>query len=79
MQESPTEKFNISERIMRLKQEVQKYERGICTERALLWTEYFKNKTNRKKPVIIQMAEALRHVLMNKSVIIYPDELIVGT
>jgi formate C-acetyltransferase len=78
MQESPTEKFNISERIMRLKQEVQKYERGICTERALLWTEYFKNKTNRKKPVIIQMAEALRHVLMNKSVIIYPDELIVG-
>ena len=67
-----------NERIIRLKQQVQEYERGICTERALLWTEYFKKRKNRQKPVIVQMAEALRHVLLNKSVIIYPDELIVG-
>lgn len=71
-------KTNNSERIIRLKRTVQEYERGICTERALLWTEYFRNKVNRKKPVIIQMAEALRHVLMNKSIILYPDELIIG-
>jgi formate C-acetyltransferase len=77
MQESLV-KVDGSERIKRLKREVQEYERGICTERAFLWTEYFRNKANRKKPVIIQMAEALRHVLMNKSIIIYPDELIVG-
>ena len=77
MQES-SDKTSNSERVNRLKRAVQEYERGICAERALLWTEYFKNKANRKKPVIIQMAEALCHVLMNKSVIIYPDELIVG-
>ncbi|MDI6743426.1 MAG: pyruvate formate lyase family protein, partial [Smithella sp.] len=66
------------DRITRLKQQVQEYKRGICAERALLWTDYFKKRKNRKKPIIIQMAEALRHVLLNKSVIIYPDELIVG-
>ena len=73
--------FKISEeesRTARLKKQVQEHERGICTERALLWTEYFKNRKNGKKPVMVQMAEALRHVLLNKSVAIYPDELIVG-
>ena len=78
MQESTAEIVNGNGRIMRLKRQVQEYERGICTQRALLWTEYFKDKENQKKPIIVQMAEALRHVLMNKSVIIYPDELIVG-
>lgn len=78
MQELPLEAVSGNDRIMRLKKQVQEYERGICTERALLWTDYFKKRKNRKKPVIVQMAEALRHVLMNKSVIIYPDELIVG-
>jgi pyruvate formate-lyase/glycerol dehydratase family glycyl radical enzyme len=78
MQESPLEAVSGNDRIMRLKRQVQEYERGICTERALLWTDYFKKRKNRKKPVIVQMGEALRHVLMNKSVIIYPDELIVG-
>jgi len=67
-----------SDRIMRLKGQVQEYERGICTERALLWTDYFKNRQNRHKPMDVQIAEAVRHVLLNKSVIIYPDELIVG-
>jgi len=66
------------DRITCLKQQVQEYKRGICAERALLWTEYFKKRKNRKKPVIVQIAEALRHVLLNKSVIVYPDELIVG-
>ena len=78
MQESAVKTVRGKDRIMRLKQKVQEYERGICTERALLWTAYFKNKANRKKPVIIQMAEALLHVLMNKSIKIYPDELLVG-
>lgn len=70
--------MNDKNRITRLKEQVQESRRGICTERALLWTEYFKERKNRQKPVIVRMAEALRHVLMNKSVIIYPDELIVG-
>jgi len=65
-------------RIARLKDAVQTYSRGICTERALLWTQYFRRRKNRRKPMPVQMAEALRHVLLNKSVVIHPDELIVG-
>lgn len=78
MQEAAVKKVGSNDRINRLKRQVQEYERGICSERALLWTSYFKDRKNRKKPVIVQMAEALRHVLLNKSVNIYPDELIVG-
>lgn len=65
-------------RIERLKQAVQSARPGVCTERALIWTRYFKNRGNRKKPVCIQMAEALREVLLQKTIRIYPDELLVG-
>jgi pyruvate formate-lyase/glycerol dehydratase family glycyl radical enzyme len=65
-------------RIMRLKQSVQNTSPGICTDRARIWTSYHKNPENRKKSPHIQMAEALREVLLNKKIKIYPDELIVG-
>lgn len=65
-------------RIERLKHAVQSYPPGVCSERALIWTQYFRNKENRKKPVCIQIAEALRNVLLKKTIEIYPDELIVG-
>lgn len=51
---------------------------SICTERATIYTEYFKKTSNRRKPVDIQMAEALGKVLREKSIKIYPKELIVG-
>jgi formate C-acetyltransferase len=66
------------DRIGKLKQEVQAVRPGVCAERALIWTEYFRDRKNRKKNIQIQMAEALRDVLMHKRVRIYPDELIVG-
>ncbi len=66
------------DRIERLKNAVQGSRPGVCTERALIWTYYFKNKENRKKPISIQMAEALQDVLLKKTIRIYPDELIVG-
>ncbi len=66
------------DRIQRLKQAVQSSPPGVCAERAVTWTAYFKNKENRKKHICIQMAEALRDVLLKKSIKIYPDELIVG-
>ncbi len=72
MQEAAVKTISGNERLMRLKLQVQEYERGICTERALLWTEYFKERKNRKKPVIVQMAEAVRHVLINKSILAKP-------
>jgi len=51
---------------------------GVCPERALAYTAYFKKRANRRKPVAIQMAEALSGYLAAKSKSIHPDELIVG-
>ena len=68
----------MSKRIASLKNSLLIAVPAICPERALLWTAYFKKKSNRKKPMPIQIAEAVRHVLLNKTVQIYPDELIVG-
>jgi formate C-acetyltransferase len=65
-------------RISSLKQAVQNAQPGVCTDRALIWTRYFKKRENRKKQPCIQTAEALRDVLLQKSILIYPDELIVG-
>lgn len=68
----------MSERITLLKQSVLDAKPGICAERSLLWTAYFKNKSNSNKPVAIKISQAVRHVLRNKTVAIYPQELIVG-
>ncbi len=64
--------------IEQLKQAVQTAKPGVCTERALIWTRYFRSKKNRRKPLFIQIAEALRNVLLQKQVTIYPNELITG-
>jgi pyruvate formate-lyase/glycerol dehydratase family glycyl radical enzyme len=68
----------LTDRALSLKRDVQEFKPGICTERALIWTAYFKNRENRSKPVSIQIAEALRDVLQQKTIRIYPHELIVG-
>src|ERR1019366_5560298 len=62
-----------------LKQDVATSPYSICIERAILVTEYFKNKANDNKPMIIRKAEALAYVLKNKTSRIYPFELIVGS
>ncbi|MBI9077529.1 MAG: formate acetyltransferase [Desulfatibacillum sp.] len=66
------------DRVARLRESVQKAAPGICPERALLWTEYFKDKANRHKHIYVQMAEALAHVQKKRSISIHPGELIVG-
>lgn len=66
------------DRISGLKKTVQEFSPGICTERALIWTRYCKNPQNKNKPACIQIAEAFQDVLLNKTVKIYPNELIVG-
>ena len=73
-----TEITRCSKRIDALKAAVQDTKPGVCTERAMIWTRYFKARENQKKPPTIQIAEALTEVLKNKSIRIYPDELIVG-
>jgi len=73
-----TEIARRSKRIDALKAAVQGAKPGVCTERAMIWTRYFKDRVNRKKSPCIQIAEALAEVLKNKTIRIYPDELIVG-
>jgi formate C-acetyltransferase len=51
---------------------------AVCPERALIWTDYFRKRKNRKKSPHIRIAEALREVLIKKTIAIYPDELVVG-
>ena len=68
----------MADRISILKKAVQEFKPGICTERAVIWTAYFKKAENRKKPSCIQIAEAFRDVLRKKTIKIYPGELIVG-
>ena len=50
----------------------------LCAERALLVTEYFRKHDDPSQPMAVRQAGALRHILANKSVRIYPHELIVG-
>ncbi|MFQ5639251.1 MAG: pyruvate formate lyase family protein [bacterium] len=68
----------MEDRIQNLKDAVQRAKPGVCVERALIWTAYCKEPENRRKPPAIQIAEALRDVLLQKSIKIYSDELIVG-
>ncbi len=75
---SKKQKPGMSGRIARLKSAVQETAPGICTERALIWTEYHRDRKNRKKHPCVRMAEALREVLLKKTIRIYPDEIIAG-
>jgi pyruvate formate-lyase/glycerol dehydratase family glycyl radical enzyme len=50
----------------------------LCLERALLITEFFKKYDNKKEPMVIRKAKALRYLLQNKSAKIHDHELIVG-
>ncbi|MGB9498996.1 MAG: pyruvate formate lyase family protein [Dissulfuribacterales bacterium] len=68
----------VPERFYRIKETLMSEPVYLCPERALLITEYFKKHDNKKEPMVIRRAKALRHLLMHKSVKIWPDELIVG-
>jgi len=65
-------------RIAALHRAVTTEKPAVCPERALIWTKYFRKRKNRKKSPHVQIAEALRDVLLKKTIAIYPDELIVG-
>jgi pyruvate formate-lyase/glycerol dehydratase family glycyl radical enzyme len=67
-----------SKRFERIKNELLSSPTYLCPERAYLITEYFKKHDDKTEPMILRKAKALRHLLGNKSVHIYPDELIAG-
>ena len=68
----------VSQRFGRIKRELLSTHVNLCPERAVLITDYFKHRDNPMEPTIIRRAKALRHLLGQKSVKIFPDELIVG-
>lgn len=51
---------------------------ALCPERALLITEFFQNHADPSDPAVVRQAKALRYLLANKEVIIFPGETIVG-
>lgn len=67
-----------AERVHRLRRVVQSSSPQVCAERAVLVTEYFRNRNNRRKPMLIQKAEAVRHVLTKRGATIWDHELLVG-
>jgi len=67
-----------TQRFQRIKKELLGSRVYLCPERAYLVTDFFKHHDDPSKPMIIRRAMATRYILQNKSVKIYPDELIVG-
>jgi formate C-acetyltransferase len=68
----------LSERVRLLHEAVRSTCPAVSAERAVLVTRYFRRRENRRKPTVIQKAEALADVLCRKQVTIYPQELLVG-
>lgn len=50
----------------------------LCPERAYLVTDFYKRHADPGEPMAVRKARALQYVLSNKSVEIFPGELIVG-
>ncbi len=66
------------ERFLRIRSELLSSPVHLCPERALLITRFFKKYDRKAEPMAVRKARALRHLLANKSVKIWPDELIAG-
>lgn len=64
-------------RVHRLKEAIRRSGRHVCLESAILKTDFYKAH-GFAAPVGPQRAQLLRHLLNNKTVIVYPDELLVG-
>ncbi|MBI2890538.1 MAG: formate acetyltransferase [Nitrospirae bacterium] len=70
--------LDVSDRVRALHEEVRGSAPGLCAERALLVTRYFKGAKDGGVPLAIRKARALAHILVHKTVRIHPRELLVG-
>ena len=75
MLQSATES-NISERMAHLREKVLETKPSVCTERALFYTEAYREHEN--EPVIIRRAYALEKTLKKMTIFIGDGELIAG-
>jgi len=66
------------DRFLRIRKALMSEPTYLCPERALLITEFFKKHDDKKDPMVIRKAKALRYLLTHKTVEIWPDEWIVG-
>ncbi|MBE0528650.1 MAG: formate C-acetyltransferase/glycerol dehydratase family glycyl radical enzyme, partial [Thermoleophilia bacterium] len=65
-----------SSRIARLRKQYFMHKPSVCVERALAYTEVFKETEG--EPVVIRRAKGLKRACATKSILIQADELIVG-
>ncbi|MFY9398504.1 MAG: pyruvate formate lyase family protein [Desulfomonilia bacterium] len=75
--EASRNKAVFSQRVYDIQNAIRQSDRHLCFEVSRLKTDFYK-KHGFSKPVHIHRAERLDYVLKNKSVIIYPHELLVG-
>lgn len=73
-------------RLERLRKTMFEADRAVCVERARYYTEYYtevlpeeEKEEGRRIPPVLRQARAFRHIMMNRSVKIFPEELIVGS
>jgi len=74
----PETNGKFTDRVWRLREAVQTATPSVCVERAEIVTRYFRDPRNRRKPAAVQKAEALRAMLLQRTLAIHDDELLVG-
>ncbi|HPQ33161.1 MAG TPA: glycyl radical protein [Tenuifilaceae bacterium] len=68
----------MTDRILKLREQSLNAVNRLSAERALLVTQFYKNKENEFFSIPVQRAMAFKYILENKSISIQPGELIVG-
>jgi len=75
--ESSRHKAEFTQRVYNIQNAIRESNHHLCFETSRLKTKFYR-KNGFKKPVHIHRAERLAHVLNNKQITVYPDELLVG-
>ena len=84
--EQSGEKTHFTERVKKIQKEIRGFQQAVCIEDSLLKTKYYREhafkkpyrKREYKKPTPVHRAECLAYVLRNKTIKVYPGELLVG-
>lgn len=74
-----SEHVSNSENLLRVREDLSREKIHLCPERALLITEFFKKHDDPAEEMVLRKAHALKYLLSNKTVKIFPGELIVGS
>ncbi|NMD43397.1 MAG: radical SAM protein [Firmicutes bacterium] len=84
--DQPGSKTEFTDRVKRIQRTIRATKQAVCIEDSLLKTAYYRKhafkkpyrKRAYKKPTAVHRAECLAHVLRNKTIKVYPEELLVG-